>query len=132
VTAKTGPPEAEPPEAEPLVAEPLVAEPLVAEPLVADPVALIVVEIVHAEAQRAVVKSLSLPQGASLAHAMLLAAQDADLRGLDLSRAPLGIFGQLARRDQVLHDGDRIEIYRPLSEDPKIARRKRAGRPRPG
>ncbi len=90
--------------------------------------AMIVVEIVYAEAQCAVVKPLSLPQGASLAHALQLAAQDADLRGLDLSRMPLGIFGRLAQPDQVLHDGDRIEIYRPLAEDPKIARRKRAMR----
>jgi putative ubiquitin-RnfH superfamily antitoxin RatB of RatAB toxin-antitoxin module len=89
---------------------------------------MIVVEIVYAEAHRAMVKSLSLPQGASLAQAMQLAAQDADLRGLDLSCTPLGIFGQLAQRDRVLHDGDRIEIYRPLAEDPKIARRKRAVR----
>jgi len=86
----------------------------------------IVVEIVYAEAQRAVVKSLSLPRGSRLADALLLAAQDAQLQGLDLSCTPLGIFGQLAQRDQVLNDGDRIEIYRPLAEDPKIARRKRA------
>jgi uncharacterized protein len=93
---------------------------------------LIVVEVVYAEAHGARVKSLSLPQGATVAQALLLAAQDADLRGLDLSRAPLGIFGQRAQHDQVLQDGDRIEIYRPLAEDPKIARRRRAGRPRTG
>ena len=87
---------------------------------------MIVVEIVYAEAQRAVVKSLSLPQGARLADALLLAAQDAELKGIDLNRAPLGIFGQPVQRDQLLSDGDRIEIYRPLAEDPKIARRKRA------
>jgi putative ubiquitin-RnfH superfamily antitoxin RatB of RatAB toxin-antitoxin module len=87
---------------------------------------MIMVEIVYAEAQRSVVKSLSLPQGARLADALLLAAQDAELQGIDFKRAPLGIFGQLVQRDQVLSDGDRIEIYRPLAEDPKIARRKRA------
>lgn len=91
---------------------------------------MIVVEIVYAEAQRAVVKSLSLPQGANLEQAMLLAAQDADFKGVDLSGAALGVFGRLARRDQVLNDGDRIEIYRPLAQDPKSARRKRAGMPR--
>jgi putative ubiquitin-RnfH superfamily antitoxin RatB of RatAB toxin-antitoxin module len=96
------------------------------------PAAMIVVEVVYAEAHRAVVKTLSLPQGASLGEAILEAAQDADLRGLDLSRAPLGIFGCIAQRDQVLHDGDRIEIYRPLAEDPKLARRKRARRPQVG
>jgi putative ubiquitin-RnfH superfamily antitoxin RatB of RatAB toxin-antitoxin module len=31
----------------------------------------------------------------------------------------------VARRDQPLKDGDRIEIYRPLMEEPKLARRKR-------
>jgi putative ubiquitin-RnfH superfamily antitoxin RatB of RatAB toxin-antitoxin module len=90
--------------------------------------AMIVVEIVYAEAHRAVVKTLSLPPGATLEKAIELAGQDAALRGFDLQSAPLGIFGQLARRDQVLHDGDRIEIYRPLAEDPKTARRKRARR----
>jgi len=27
----------------------------------------------------------------------------------------------------VLHDGDRVEIYRPLALDPMAARRRRAG-----
>jgi putative ubiquitin-RnfH superfamily antitoxin RatB of RatAB toxin-antitoxin module len=89
---------------------------------------MIVVEIVYAETRRAVVKTLKLPRGASLAQAVSQAAQDADLRALDLGRVPLGIFGRIAQRDQVLQDGDRIEIYRPLAEDPKTARRKRARR----
>ncbi len=92
----------------------------------------IVVEIVHAEAHRARVKLLSLPRGANLAQALAEAALDADWRGVDLSGAPLGIFGAIAQRDHVLQDGDRIEIYRPLAEDPKVARRKRARRPQAG
>jgi putative ubiquitin-RnfH superfamily antitoxin RatB of RatAB toxin-antitoxin module len=73
-----------------------------------------------------VVRSLSLPQGARLADALLLAERDEELQGIDFSRVPLGIFGQRVQRDQVLSDGDRIEIYRPLAQDPKIARRERA------
>jgi putative ubiquitin-RnfH superfamily antitoxin RatB of RatAB toxin-antitoxin module len=92
---------------------------------------MIVVEIVYAQAHGAVVKSLCLPQGTNLAQAMATAAQAAELRGLNLDRAPLGIFGRIAPREQVLNDGDRIEIYRPLAQDPKIARRKRA-RPQRG
>lgn len=38
----------------------------------------------------------------------------------------LGIFGKLAKEDAVLHEGDRVEIYRPLIADPKEARKKRA------
>jgi putative ubiquitin-RnfH superfamily antitoxin RatB of RatAB toxin-antitoxin module len=91
---------------------------------------MIVVEIVYAEAQRAVVRSLSLPQGSRLADALLLAERDEELQGIDFSRVPLGIFGQRVQRDQILSDGDRIEIYRPLAQDPKTARRERARRGR--
>jgi putative ubiquitin-RnfH superfamily antitoxin RatB of RatAB toxin-antitoxin module len=87
---------------------------------------MILVEVVYAEPGRAIVKSLSLPQGAVVADALLEFEKDAQLQSIDLVRAALGIHGQLVRRDQVLRDGDRVEIYRPLLQDPKTARRKRA------
>lgn len=37
-----------------------------------------------------------------------------------------GIFGEVCGRDRPLRDGDRVELYRPLSVDPKAARRARA------
>jgi uncharacterized protein len=37
----------------------------------------------------------------------------------------LGIWGRSASLDQVLRDQDRVEIYRPLLVDPKVARRER-------
>jgi putative ubiquitin-RnfH superfamily antitoxin RatB of RatAB toxin-antitoxin module len=94
----------------------------------ADTGAMIRVEVVYAQPQRAIVKSLSLPQGAKVEDALLEAAKDVQLMSIDLMRAALGIHGQVVRCDQVLRDGDRVEIYRPLLEDPKAARRKRARR----
>lgn len=42
-------------------------------------------------------------------------------------RAPdVGIWNRPARLDAVVHEGDRIEVYRPLTVDPKEARRLRA------
>ena len=38
----------------------------------------------------------------------------------------LGIFARKATPDQQVHDGDRVEIYRPLLLDPMEARRRRA------
>ena len=38
----------------------------------------------------------------------------------------VGIFGMVKRLSDVLKDGDRVEIYRPLSADPKELRRGRA------
>ena len=89
---------------------------------------MIRVEIVHAEPQRSVVKSFSLPPGARIADALRLAAADQDFCGIDLAGAAVGIFGKVAHRDQPLKDGDRLEIYRPLAEEPKLARRKRASK----
>jgi putative ubiquitin-RnfH superfamily antitoxin RatB of RatAB toxin-antitoxin module len=45
------------------------------------------------------------------------------LRAKDLSA---GVFGKLRKLDDPLHEGDRVEIYRPLAIDPKEARRVRA------
>lgn len=36
-----------------------------------------------------------------------------------------GIWGKKAQPDTTLHDGDRLELYRPLLVDPKTARRLR-------
>jgi hypothetical protein len=87
------------------------------------------IEIVYAQPQCSVVKSLNLAAGAVVADALSLVASDQDFRGVDLATAAVGIFGKVARRDQQLMDGDRIEIYRPLVEEPKLARRKRLGKP---
>ena len=38
----------------------------------------------------------------------------------------VGIFGVVKRLSDVLKDGDRVEIYRPLLADPKELRRERA------
>jgi putative ubiquitin-RnfH superfamily antitoxin RatB of RatAB toxin-antitoxin module len=38
----------------------------------------------------------------------------------------VGVFGKMVKMNQVLKAGDRIEIYRPLINDPKEARRRRA------
>ena len=37
----------------------------------------------------------------------------------------VGIWGKKTNPSQVLEDQDRIEIYRPLKVDPKVARRER-------
>ena len=87
---------------------------------------MIRVEIVYAEQRRSVVKSLTVAHGALIADALRLAALDEDFQGVDFMNATVGIYGSVASRDRPLQDGDRIEIYRPLAEEPKLARRRRA------
>lgn len=46
--------------------------------------------------------------------------------GLDLGINKVGVYGKLVRLTDTLHDGDRVEIYRPLIADPKQVRKQRA------
>lgn len=45
---------------------------------------------------------------------------------IDLSKNAVGIWNRTCKLQDVIRDGDRIEIYRPLIADPKEARRRRA------
>ena len=87
---------------------------------------VILVEVAYAEPQRAIVKTVRLASPATIADALEVAAADPDFSGIDIAHAPVGVYGRLARPEQLLKAGDRIEIYRPLAADPKVARRARA------
>ncbi len=43
---------------------------------------------------------------------------------VDLAQNKIGVFGKHVSPDHVLTEGDRLEIYRPIYVDPKIARLK--------
>jgi putative ubiquitin-RnfH superfamily antitoxin RatB of RatAB toxin-antitoxin module len=88
--------------------------------------ALLQIEVAYAEPRRAVVKTFRLAPQSQVADAMRLAALDPDFSGVDLENSALGIFGRVVGTDHPLKDGDRIEVYRPLTADPKTARRARA------
>jgi putative ubiquitin-RnfH superfamily antitoxin RatB of RatAB toxin-antitoxin module len=83
------------------------------------------IEVVYARPQGAIQRSYELPAAATVGDALRAAAADAAFVGIDLKGAPIGVFGAPARREQPLCPGDRVEIYRPLTLDPKAARRAR-------
>jgi putative ubiquitin-RnfH superfamily antitoxin RatB of RatAB toxin-antitoxin module len=66
---------------------------------------------------------LELPMGATVAQA--LAASGIMERYPEAKSAPLGIWGRKATAERTLRAGDRVEVYRPLRVDPKVARRER-------
>ncbi len=65
-----------------------------------------------------------LVEGATVAEAIERSGIAARLPGADIAGAPVGIFGKRVRRDTVLGDGDRVELYRRLIADPKSRRRR--------
>jgi uncharacterized protein len=65
--------------------------------------------------------------------AVLAAARDlAGGVAVPWGEACIGIFGESCLRTDVPRDGDRIELYRALAQDPKQARRDRVRRLRRG
>ena len=48
------------------------------------------------------------------------------LNGTDINALMLGIFAEKVSLDYLLEEGDRLEIYRPLTADPKEVRRQLA------
>jgi len=45
---------------------------------------------------------------------------------IDLATINVGIFGKLCKLEKIVESGDRIEIYRSLTQSPMDARRNRA------
>jgi putative ubiquitin-RnfH superfamily antitoxin RatB of RatAB toxin-antitoxin module len=87
------------------------------------------VTVAVATGPRQVVEAaLQLPAGALLVDALKACISQPLFAGLDLRTMPAGVWGRHAKIDQVLHDGDRVELYRPLLVDPKVARRERFAR----
>jgi putative ubiquitin-RnfH superfamily antitoxin RatB of RatAB toxin-antitoxin module len=84
------------------------------------------VEVAWAEPARQVVLPVELPQGATVAQAIDRSGIREEVPQLVLEDDKVGIFGRKVSMDQVLRDGDRVEIYRPLQIDPKDARRAKA------
>jgi hypothetical protein len=69
--------------------------------------------------------TLSLPTGSTVADALRASGMQQRHAGLDLERVAVGVWGALRSRAQVLREADRVELYRPLSADPKESRRRR-------
>jgi hypothetical protein len=60
-----------------------------------------------------------------LEQARLLAAARGEDAAVPWDSVALGIFGEPCRRTDVPRDGDRVEIYRGLLNDPRASRRAR-------
>ena len=87
------------------------------------------IEVVYALPERQYVLPMQVAPATTVLQAVLQSGI-AGLTGIDVEHCALGIFSQrvLHPETQLVAEGDRIELYRPLQIDPKEARRLRAER----
>ncbi|MGZ5083474.1 MAG: RnfH family protein, partial [Usitatibacter sp.] len=69
---------------------------------------------------------LRMPQGSTAAEAIAAAGLPARFPEVEVDKLRVGIWSRAASAATVLRDGDRVELYRELTADPKDARRERA------
>ncbi len=88
------------------------------------------IEVAYALADKQKIVQLQVPAGTTVRQAALQSGLERDFPGLDLANSPLGIFGKAVGKpdEQLLENGERVEIYRPLLVDPKEVRKQRAER----
>lgn len=87
---------------------------------------LLRVTVVHSPAARSVREWLvELAPGATVLQAVQASGLATEFPALDLGSVTVGVWGRPARPGQLLEQSDRVEIYRPLLVDPKVARRER-------
>ena len=84
------------------------------------------VTVAYSPAPRQVCEwTLDMPSGSSARQAVVQCGVLAEFADLALDGLSAGIWGKRYSLNHKLKDKDRVEIYRPLRVDPKVARRER-------
>jgi putative ubiquitin-RnfH superfamily antitoxin RatB of RatAB toxin-antitoxin module len=92
----------------------------------AAPGACVRVQVCHAMRDSVWRRDLALAPGATVAQALAASDFARHFPDIDIWALGVGIYGKRVSPGAVLADGDRVEIYRALSFDPKESRRRRA------
>lgn len=84
------------------------------------------VTVLYSPAPREVLQwEVGLDPGATVAQAIERSGLPQARPGFDWRGAGVGVWGRKSGLDALLRDGDRVEVYRVLQVDPKLARRER-------
>ncbi len=88
------------------------------------------IEVTYALPEKQFLLSVKVAEGTTIEDAIIASGILALRSDIDLKKNKVGIYSRPAKLGDVVQEGDRIEIYRPLIADPKELRRKRAEKPK--
>lgn len=86
------------------------------------------VEVACATPEKQRIIELNVPCGTTAREAVKQSDIQGEFPGLDISACAIGVFGEVVADNQPLKENDRVEVYRPLMNDPREARRLLANR----
>ena len=84
------------------------------------------IEVVYALPDTATCLCVEVAEGSQVEEAIIASGILEKCPQIDRESLTVGVWNRTCKLTQILKEGDRIEIYRPLIADPKDARRKRA------
>lgn len=87
---------------------------------------MIDIEVAYARPEKQVILPLKVAQGTTIEAAIRQSGILDRFPEISVESCKVGIFSKLSKKDTVLREKDRVEIYRPLIADPKEIRKKRA------
>ena len=67
---------------------------------------------------------LEVPDGSTIKEALEFSGLLKQFPDIDLETQAVGIFGKISKLDTKVADGDRVEIYRPITADPETVERR--------
>ncbi len=88
------------------------------------------VSVCYALPDAVFLKEVVVPAGTTILAAIQSSGLIEAYREVDPTTMRVGVYGKLKTLDTVVRDGDRVEVYRILTADPKTARRKRVQKTR--
>ena len=91
---------------------------------------MITIEVAVALPDRQRVVEISVADNTTVQEAIERSGLQEKFPEIDFASAPVGIWCREVERGEVLKQGDRVEIYRPLAIDPREARRQLAAQGR--
>lgn len=91
---------------------------------------LLSVEVSYALPKKQQIIALQVKPGTSVFEAVKQSGIDRQFEGLVIEEAKLGVFGKVVANPhkELVNEGDRVEVYRPLIADPKEVRKARAAK----
>lgn len=86
---------------------------------------MINIEVAYAKEDQQITIPVQVPENTTVLQAIILSKIIEIFPEINLEKNKIGIFSEYVSQNDLVHEGDRIEIYRSLKIDPKAARRKR-------
>jgi putative ubiquitin-RnfH superfamily antitoxin RatB of RatAB toxin-antitoxin module len=85
-----------------------------------------IIEVTYASVEEQVLLEVDVPEEANIEQAIESSGILQQFPEISLDKYKVGVFGHAESLATVLREKDRVEIYRPITCDPKEVRRQRA------